>query len=195
MFKVDRRDAGDVRADQPNRIVAAADAGFEYGERAFHFLEVQASERELCFECAETFVGQLCRDVPDRGFDSRDHRRQLHVVDRHAVDLEAFVEMIQVRRCEQSGAKAGGAADAGAERRGAAFTVRAGDHDRVSLQPRAIDAERVEQSRETREANAVPVFRQVKHATGLWQSGCGARSAGSDRHGRCLLETGSMDWR
>ncbi len=53
MLVIDRGHAGLERADQANRIVAAADAGLEHREIAFAFLKMQAGQREQGFEGAE----------------------------------------------------------------------------------------------------------------------------------------------
>ena len=53
MLVIDRGHAGLQRADQADRIVAAADAGLEHGEFAFAFLKVEAGQRKQRFEGAE----------------------------------------------------------------------------------------------------------------------------------------------
>ena len=86
MLVIDRGDAGDERADQTHRIVAAADAGLEHREIAFALLEMQAGQREQGFEGAELFAAAL-RDFGDGGFDPRRQPRQIVVADLGAVDL------------------------------------------------------------------------------------------------------------
>ena len=87
------------------------------------------------------------------------------ITDLGIVDPDPFVEAQQMRRGEEAGSQAIGAADRGAHRRRAALAVRAGHHDRVALQPGAIDAEHIEQFGQAREADAVAIFRQVKHSS------------------------------
>src|ERR1700722_16315447 len=87
------------------------------------------------------------------------------IADRRAIDLEPFVEAIEMRRREQSRAHAMGAANAGAERGGRALAVRTGHDDRIALQPRAVHGENIEQRRQPGETNAVTVFRKIKHPT------------------------------
>ena len=162
MLVIDRSDAGLARADQADRIVASADAGLEHGEVASALLEVQAGERKQRFEGAEFFAEPL-RDVGDGSFDPQFQAGERVVADLDAVDLNPFVETKEMRRGEQAGPQAIGAADLSAHRRRAALAVRAGHHHRDALQPRAIDSERFQQSGHAREADAVAVFRQVEH--------------------------------
>ena len=61
MLVVDRGDAGLARADQADRIVAAADAGLEHREVASALLKVQAGQREQRFEGAELFAAPLLK--------------------------------------------------------------------------------------------------------------------------------------
>ena len=161
MLVIDRGDAGGARADQTNRIVAAADAGLEHREVASALLKIQAGQREHGLE-APNLLARRARHLGDGGRDPRHQPRQLVIADRRAIDLKALVETIEMRRGEQAGAQAEGAADAGAERRGRALAVRPGHHHRDALQPGAIHRERVEQRGQPRQANAVAVFRQVK---------------------------------
>ena len=125
-------------------------------------LEVQAGQRKQRFEGAEFFADPL-RDICDGSFDPQLQASERVVADLDAVDLNPFVETQQMRRREQAGPQAIGAADLSAHRRRAALAVRTRHHDRDALQPRAIDAERFQQSGHAREANAVAVFRQVEH--------------------------------
>ena len=162
MLVIDRSDASLVRADEADRIVAAADAGLEHGEVASAFLEVEASEREQRFERAE-FFAEPFRDLGDGGVDLPLQAVERVVVDVGTIDLNPFIETKQMRRREQAGAQAIGAADLSAHRRRAALAVRAGHHHRDALQPRAIDCERFQQRRHAREADAIAVFRQVEH--------------------------------
>ena len=162
MLVIDRGDAGLARADETDRIVASADAGLEHRKVAFAVLEVQAGKREQRFERAELLAHAL-RDGCDGGFDPRFQAGERVVVDLDAVDLNPFVETKEMRRGEEAGPQAIGAADAGAHRRRTALAVRAGHHHRNALQPRAIDCERVQQFGHAREADAVAVFRQVEH--------------------------------
>ena len=75
MFVVERGHAGDERADEANRIVAPADAGFEHREFALPFLKIQTGQREQGFECAELFAAPR-RDPGDISFDPRCQPRQ-----------------------------------------------------------------------------------------------------------------------
>ena len=59
MLVVDRGHAGLARADQADRIVAAADAGLEHDELAFVLLEMEAGQRKQRLEGAEAFAA-LC---------------------------------------------------------------------------------------------------------------------------------------
>src|SRR3954452_12340036 len=56
MLVVDRRDARLVRADEADRIIAAADARLEHREVACALLEVETSECKQRFERAESFA-------------------------------------------------------------------------------------------------------------------------------------------
>ena len=162
MLVIDRGDAGLARAYQPDRIVAAADAGLEHREIAFALLKVQAGERKQRFEGAELFT-ETFRDIGKSGFDRRLQAGERVIADLDAIDLDPFVETIKVRGGEQAGPQAIGAADTGAHGCRAALAVRAGDHDRDALQPRAIDVERVQQFGHAREAKTVTVFRKIEH--------------------------------
>ena len=101
--------------------------------------------------------------VGDGSFDPQFQASERVVADLDAIDLNPFVETQEMRRGEQAGPQAIGAADLSAHRRRAALAVRAGHHHRDALQPRAIDSERFQQSGHAREADAVAVFRQVEH--------------------------------
>ena len=68
MLVIDRGDAGLARADQADRIVAAADAGLEHGEVASALLEVEAGQRKQRLERAELFAEPF-RDLGDGGLD------------------------------------------------------------------------------------------------------------------------------
>ena len=125
-------------------------------------LKMQAGEREQGFEGAELFAAPR-RDLGDRGFDPLIQPGQIGIADLDAIDLNPFVEAIQMRRGEQSGAQAIGAADAGAECRGRTLAIRAGDDHRDARQSRAIDGEIVEQFGHSSQANAVAEFRKIKH--------------------------------
>ncbi len=162
MLVIDRGDAGLARADEADRIVASADAGLEHREVASAFLEVQAGERKQRFERAELFAEPF-RDLGDGSFDPPLQAGERVVADLDAIDLNPFVETKQMRRGEEAGPQAIGAADLSAHRRRAALAVRAGHHHRDALQPRAIDSERFQQCGHAREADAVAVFRQVEH--------------------------------
>ena len=70
MLVIDRGDAGLERADQADRIVAAADAGLEHREIAFALLEMQAGQREQRLEGAE-FLAAPLRNRGDGGLDPR----------------------------------------------------------------------------------------------------------------------------
>ncbi len=155
---------------------------------------MQAGQREHGFERSE-LLAAAPRNPGDSGFDPRNQPRQIVIANRHAIDLKPLVDAIQMRRGEQSGSQAVGAADAGAERRRAALAVRSRHHHRNALQPCAIDRERVEQLGHPRQANAVAVFRKVKHSTVPSPKTCDARSSGSDRPGRILPAAGSTGWR
>jgi hypothetical protein len=103
------------------------------------------------------------RDFGDRSLDPLIQPRQFDIADLGAIDLNPFVEAIQMRRGEQSGSQAVGAADAGAECRGRTLAVRSGDDHRNARQPRTIDGEGVEQFGHSAQANAVAEFRKIKH--------------------------------
>ena len=193
MLVIDRGHGSDARADQAHRIVASADTGLEYREIAFRFLEMQAGQREQGFEGAELFTAPR-RDFGDRGFNLLTQPGQIGIADPGAIDLNPFVEAIEVRRGEQRGLQAAGAADVGAERRGGALAVRSGNDHRDALQMRAIDAEGIEQIGHARQANAVAIFRKIKHPAIPWSKKCDARSSGSGRRGRIAPAGGSTGW-
>ncbi len=96
-FEIDRGDAGDVGADQPNRIVASADARLEHGEFAFGLLEIQAGQRELSLEGTEGLMQRVLLEICDGGGHAQDEGFQQLVIDGDAVDLEALVEAIEMR--------------------------------------------------------------------------------------------------
>ena len=124
---------------------------------------MQAGEREQRFERAELFA-EAFGDGGEGSFDRRFQAGERVVVDFDAIDLDPFVETIEVRGGEQAGAQAIGTADTGAHRCGTALAVRAGDHDRDALQSRAIDCRaRSEPFGHAREAETVAVFRKVEH--------------------------------
>src|SRR5665213_4356102 len=101
MLVIDRGDAGDVRADQADRIVTAADAGLEHRKIATALLKMQAGQREHRLEGAEFFAA-LPRNRWYRGRDPSYQARQFVVADRHAIDLKPFVETVEMRRGEQA---------------------------------------------------------------------------------------------
>src|SRR2546423_9792693 len=162
MVVIDRRNASLVRADEADRIIASADAGLEHHEVALAVLKVQAGKRKQRFERTELLTHAL-RNGCDGRFDPLFQAGERFVVDLDAIELDPFIETKKMRRREQAGAQAKGAADTGAHRRGTALAVRAGHHHRDTLQPRAPDSERFQQSGHSREADAVAVFRQVEH--------------------------------
>src|SRR5260370_22612723 len=157
MFVIDRGHAGDERADQAYRTVAAADAGLEHREIALPLGKVQAGQREHGFEGAEPRIAPLC-NFGDRGSDPRHETRQIIIADWHAIDLKPFVETIEMRRGEQSGSQAASVRDTGAERLGRTFAVGPGHDDRNAREPGALDPDGVEQARQPRETNAITIY-------------------------------------
>ena len=193
MLVIDRGDAGRERADQARHVVAPADAGLEHRELARRLLKMQAGQREQRFEAAELFAAPR-RDARDRRFDPGYQSRQIGIADVGAIDLNPFVETIEMRRSTQSRAQAVGPADAGAECRGGALAVGAGDDHRDARQPRAVDGEGVEQFGHSRQAHAVAEFRKIKHRKAPSRKKYGARFSGSDRRGRIAPADGSTGW-
>src|SRR6516164_2756241 len=104
MLVVDRSDASQRAADEPNRIVAATDAGFEHGEFATAFLEKQAGERKHRFESTE-FLVEALRSRRDRGLNPRSQILEVCVPDRRAIKAKTLIEAKQVRRSKQSRAQ------------------------------------------------------------------------------------------
>ena len=69
------------------------------------------------------FSFRRAETLDDRGADPRHEIRQFGIADRRPIDLNAFVEPMEMRRDEQAGAQAEGVADTGAERRGTSLAV------------------------------------------------------------------------
>ena len=207
MLVIDRGHAGGERADQAYRIVAAADAGLEHREIAFALLKIQAGQREHRLKGPEFLIMSL-RKLGDSGFDAQLQARQGVVANRYAINLKAFVEVVQMRRGKQSGSQAIGVGDAGAERRGAAFAVRSRHHHRHAPQPCAIHRDGVEQVGHPRQTDAVTIFRKIEQlcASPLrqfcgnfnsmapanpWRKMCDARFLKSNRCARIAPAAGS----
>src|ERR1700733_10737563 len=110
MFIIDRSHAGCERANQANRIVAAADAGLEHRESAVAFLKIQAGQGEHRFEGAK-FLTAALRNSGNGRFDPRHQTRQIVIANGNTIDLKPFVETIEMRRGEQSGSLAIGASN------------------------------------------------------------------------------------
>src|SRR3954467_11857040 len=70
VFVIDRCHTAHARAGQTCRIVAAPDAGLEYGQVALALLIVQAGQRKHCFKTSETLTMPL-RDFRDSRLDPR----------------------------------------------------------------------------------------------------------------------------
>src|SRR4051794_30923032 len=68
-----------------------------------------------------------------------------------------------MRRGEETRAQTRGVADRCAHRGRTALAVRTAHDNRLALQPPAIDTQYIEQFAKPRQADAVAIFRQVKH--------------------------------
>ena len=194
MLVIDRGRRRFARADQADRIVAAADAGLEHGELAFALLKMEAGQRKQRLERAELFAAR-CRNrliwrLRSLASGARRPRRRSR---RHRPD--PLVETQQMRRGEEAGPQAIGAADRGAHRRRAALAVRAGHHHRMTLQPRAIDAERcpADSAMRARQMPS-PYFGRSNTRAVPSRKTCDARFSGSGRRGRIAPAGGSTGW-
>ena len=162
MLEIDRGDAGLARADQTDRIVAAADAGLEHREVAVALLKMQAGKREQRFEGAEFFAETL-RDVGDGGFDPELQARECVIADLDAVDLNPFVETEEMRRGEQAGAQAIGAADPAHIAAVLPLPFEPVTTTELRCSRTRSMASAFQQLRQARKADAVAIFRQIEH--------------------------------
>src|SRR5258708_35762589 len=99
-----------------------------------------------------------------------------------------------MRRGEQARSQTIGEGNAAPERSGRALAVGAGHDDRMARKPPAIHREGIKQFGHPCQANAVAVFRKIKHPIVPWPKMYGARFSGSDRSGRIPPAAGSMGW-
>src|SRR4029079_3836368 len=96
MLVIDRGHAGLKRADQADRIVAAANTGLEHHEFAIRLLEMQTGQREPRLERAEPLIAR-CQSCGNACLNPLPEAREGLVADLGAVDPDPLVESQQMR--------------------------------------------------------------------------------------------------
>ena len=128
MVEINLRDDGDFRQQNVGRVQAPAHAGFAHGELRARAGEIHEGDRRHALEKSgmrgEASGGE---QFLDRFADARERGGKFRVGNFLAVQANAFVDALQMRRSVQAGAQARRAQNRIEHRRRGAFAVRARD--------------------------------------------------------------------
>src|SRR3981189_688058 len=105
MLVIDRGPASLERADQADRLQAAADAGLEHDELASALPKMQAGQCKQRLEGAEALAA-LARNGGDGGLTPCPRARKGLIADLGFIDPDPLIEAQQMRRGEQPGPQA-----------------------------------------------------------------------------------------
>src|SRR5208282_4292702 len=130
MVEINGGDDGDLRLDDVGGVEAASEADFVDGEFDLGADEMVEGHGGEAFE-----EGGVRRELAggqqllDERVDAGERGSEIVVVDFQAVDANALVDALQVRRGVEAGAGAGGVKDGFEDRSGRSLAVGAGDVD------------------------------------------------------------------